>query len=1026
MPEPSGDQRPETLRIKRSMSRSYLYSLIVMAVLPVFVLASLWIADLQREFEQRSEAWRRTYVETQKRALTRQVGDVLDNLAFESANIEAAQRLQLKLEVDNGIAQLDSLRREKGVNRSREQMLARARELLAPLRFGGGRDHFFIHSLDGTAILMPAYPDWQGQDISGRRDANGIDFVARFQALARAGGEGYLEVWYAALPGRSSPAPTVGNAYLTTQYIRYYAPLDIYVGAVGYIDDMLLAVQREELARLASAAADDSILTVLDRDGAVLLDRRQLDAGIAPPLPADAAYWRQLRNADPPGGFLRSERTHAATGKQAPVLVVVRNYPGWQWRVAATFFLDNLELDIADQRAALQQRIERRIAQIGITVLALIAVAGLIALRLARRTRQAMQRFESFFTAASGSGSAIDIARLPFGEFERLALDANRMIEQRSRIEAELRQSEQRFEMALNASGSHLWDMNLVDHTIVMNGSLNRQLGYPEASPLFDAPHWQALVHPDDLDRVMVSMGQLLVPAGQYGIEFRARDSVGNYHWMLARGAAVEFDAAGNPTRALGTIIDITDRKRMEQEVVAARIAAEDANHAKSQFLSSISHELRTPLNGVLGYAQILLRDQSISAEHRHNLRAIESCGQHLLTLINDVLDLAKIESGRIDIDEQPCDLYELLDNVGNIVRERVESKGLAYRLDIARAVPAVICTDAVKLRQILVNLLGNAVKFTARGGVTLRVVVSRHGSQLLFEVEDTGVGIAEDKQREIFFPFHQVGHVAGGTGLGLPISQRLCEAMGGQLRVRSSVGSGSCFSFTLPMKISARALMPAAPHAENRLIDTEGQALTVLVADDNQINRQVLAGMLRASGIAIVEAENGQEALDRLHERARQGQPLPLVLMDVRMPVMDGFAATRAIKADPLLRDTVVIAVSASVFPDVVERMREEGCDDFVSKPVRIGELLEVVARYLRLPLRAAAEPLHAAKLPASLLQTLRAALAVGDVEALRAALPALRETPELVAWVREFERRLDHFDIDAVHELVTEAAAH
>jgi PAS domain S-box-containing protein len=1014
------------------MSRSYLYSLIVMAVLPVFVLASLWIADLQREFEQRSEAWRRTYVETQKRALTRQVGDVLENLAFESASIETSQRLQLKLEVDNGIAQLDSLLREKGVVRSRQQQLMRARDLLAPLRFGGGSDHFFIHSLDGTAILMPAYPQWQGQDISSRRDANGVDFVARLKALARAGGDGYVDVWYAALPGRVGPdsrlplprAPT-GNAYLTTQYIRYYAPLDIYVGAVGYVDDMLVAVQREELARLASAAADDGILTVVDRHGATLLDRRQLAGSIEPPAAADAGYWEQLRSAHPPAGFLRAERTRPATGKPAPVLVVVRDYPGWQWRIAATFFLDNLELDIAGQRAALQQRIERRIAQIGITVLALIAVAALIALRLARRTKEAMQRFENFFSAASASSSAIDIERLPFSEFEQLAVDANRMIEQRSRIETELRQSEQRFQMALNASGSHLWDMNLLDYTILMNGSLNMQLGYPQISAQIDAVQWQDLVHPDDLDAVMTSMGQLLVPAGQYGIEFRARDSSGTYHWMLARGAAVEFDEAGNPTRALGTIIEITDRKLMEQELVAARIAAEDANHAKSQFLSSISHELRTPLNGVLGYAQILLRDQGVSAEHRHNLHAIESCGQHLLTLINDVLDLAKIESGRIDIDEQPCDLYELLDNVGNIVRERVESKGLAYRLEISRAVPAVIRTDAVKLRQILVNLLGNAVKFTARGSVTLRVVVSRHGSELLFEVEDTGVGIAEEKQREIFFPFHQVGQVAGGTGLGLPISQRLCEAMGGQLRVRSTVGAGSCFSFDLPMKISARALMPAAPHAEHRLIDTAGQALTVMVADDNQINRHVLAGMLRASGIGIVEAENGQDALDQLRARTREGLPVPLVLMDVRMPVMDGFTATRAIKADPLLRDTVVIAVSASVFPDVVTRMREEGCDDFVSKPVRIGELLEVVAKYLRLPLRAAvASPVTAAgaRLPAALLQNLRGALAVGDIEALRGALPALRDKPELHAWVREFEQRLDHFDIEAVRELLME----
>jgi PAS domain S-box-containing protein len=1008
---------------KRSMSHTYLFSLIAMAVLPVCALAYLWVADLHREFDRQSVAWRRTVIETQQHSLARQVNDVIDNLEFERAGSDASQRIRLKLEVDNGIAQLDSLLRDKSIQHTRERLLRRARDLLAPLRFGGGFDHFFIHALDGTAVLMPAYPQWQGQNISQRKDANGSYFVARFAELARASGEGYVDVWY--------NKPGVNGAYLTTQYVRYYAPLDIYVGAVGYVDDMLLAVQREELARLASAAADDSILTVVDNRGAILLDRRQLVDKLAPLEPADADYWTRLRAVAPLAneGFLQSRRMRPGAAEPVPALVYVRNYAGWHWRVAATYFLDRLDADIAEQRAALQRRIEQRIVEIALIVLALIGVAAIAALSLTRRTRAGMRSFENFFAAANASSSEIDVARLPFIEFEQLAVDANRMIEQRNRIENALRRSEQRFEMALNASGSHLWDMDLADRAVLSNGGLYRQLGYAEDARAQNALSWQALVHADDLAVVRDSLRALSQPNGNYSCEFRVRDSAGDYRWMLARGAAVEFDADGRPTRALGTVIDISAQKRMEQELVAARIAAEDANHAKSQFLSSISHELRTPLNGVLGYAQILLREQNFAAEHRHNLRAIESCGQHLLTLINDVLDLAKIESGKIDIDEQPCDLFDLLDNVSNIIRERIDSKGLTYRLEIGASVPAVIRTDAVKLRQILVNLLGNAVKFTAHGEVAMRVVIARNGSELLFEVHDTGIGIASEKQSEIFFPFHQVGKVAGGTGLGLPISQRLCEAMGGSLQVTSTLGVGSCFSFTQPLKISLRAFMPQPQHAGHQWIDTAGRATTVMVVDDNQVNRQVLAGMLRASGIGIVEAEHGQDALDKLRKN-----PLPLVLMDVRMPVMDGFAATQAIKADPQLRDTIVVAVSASVFPDVVERMRAQGCDDFVSKPVRIGELLAVVAKYLQLPLRAAAAPVAAvsanaaAQLPAAVLISLRAAVAVGDIETLRANLqPVYESSPELTAWARALELQLDNFDIDAVRDLLaaTEARA-
>src|SRR5690606_12700244 len=361
-------------------------------------------------------------------------------------------------------------------------------------------------------------------------------------------------------------------------------------------------------------------------------------------------------------------------------------------------------------------------------------------------------------------------------------------------------------------------------------------------------------------------------------------------------------------------------------------IAAEDANHAKSLFLSSISHELRTPLNGVLGYAQILLRDHDASAEQRHNLRAIESCGQHLLTLIDDVLDLAKIESGTIEIQRTPCDLYDLLESVSNIVRERVEHKGLLYSLIIDEEVPATALVDEVKLRQILVNLLGNAAKFTPRGGITLKVEL-RGDDELLFQVSDTGVGIPQSKQREIFQPFQQLHSAQGGTGLGLPISQRLCEAMGGTLTLQSAPGMGSCFTFNLPFERATGAGISNPQRSAYQVIDTGGKAITVMVVDDNPINRQVLAGMLRASGVDVVEAEHGQDALDQLRAR-----PLPLVLMDVRMPVMDGYAATAAIKSDASLRGTVVIAVSASVFPEVIARMRAEGCDDFVTKPVRVG----------------------------------------------------------------------------------------
>ncbi|HEY3699774.1 MAG TPA: cache domain-containing protein [Spongiibacteraceae bacterium] len=1011
---------------KRSMSQTYLLSLVVMATLPVMLLGYLWISEQHRQFEEQSSSWRASYIENQQEVLRRRVADIIGSLDFERSTLDGRQRMALARAVDNGVAQLDSLVRFAG-GRSHEQLLQRARGLLAPIRFGNGRDHYFIYTDDGTALLMPAYPQWEGRDVRALHDVNGALFAAAMMRQVRSSGDVYLDVWYRKVDGKQ-------GADLTAQYMRYYAPLNIFVGATVYVDDMTQAVQREELARLASKAGEeDMVLRISNVNGTVLLDtlNPELRGQHVPSSEeiggVSAVDLKKIINS-PAGGFAQLQRTrHGDSKASQPILVYLHSYPGWSWYIGAGYFLDRLEATIAQQRIALQRDINQRLIQ-GVLVLVFLAVvAVLIAHHLAQRIHRVMNSFTAFFADASRHATDIDVAQLPYVEFAQLAREANAMVEQRSQIEQALRLSEQRFQMALTAAGSHLWDMDLRDGLAAVSGSLFQQLGYSPNLRHIDTTEWSEWVHPDDLQQV-VQMHQDAQPTTErykYGTEFRLRASNGSYRWFLSRGGAVAFDTDGKPERALGTLTDIHARKEMERELVLARIAAEDASHAKSQFLSSISHELRTPLNGVLGYAQILLRDQSASTEQRHNLRAIESCGQHLLTLIDDVLDLAKIESGKIEIHESACDLYDLLENVSNIVRERVDTKGLSYRLDIAEQVPSNILIDEVKLTQILVNLLTNAVKFTEQGGITLAVTL-RDETTLLFQVFDTGIGIPLDRQQSIFEPFQQLG-MASGTGLGLPISLRLCKAMRGGLKVQSVPGAGSCFSFYLPLRTAASINPTRAQRTGYQLIDTGGRRVEVMVVDDNPINRQVLSGMLRASGIEVSEAENGQEALDKLRER-----PVPLVLMDVRMPILDGFAATGAIKRDPALRDTIVIAVSASVFPGVIERMRAQGCADFVTKPVRIAELLAKVAQHLQLPLRtlelsgeetaiAAIEPL-----PESLRSELAGAVALGDIEAMRAVvMPLYQRSPDSIALARHIEQLLNNFDIDAVRELLIARSA-
>ncbi len=489
---------------------------------------------------------------------------------------------------------------------------------------------------------------------------------------------------------------------------------------------------------------------------------------------------------------------------------------------------------------------------------------------------------------------------------------------------------------------------------------------------------------------------------GACGFPVKVRDHVVAVLEFFAREQMDPDEAMMRIMRAVGDQLGrVFERRQAAEALQQAREAAEAANRSKSQFLSNMSHELRTPLNGVLGYTQILQRDPRLSAVHRESLEAIEHCGEHLLELINDVLDFSRIESGKIDLQSAPCDLPRVLAAVCDIVRPHADAKGLTLTLVAAPDLPRAIRIDQPKLRQVLVNLLGNAVKFTEQGGVTLDVS-ERPPAALLFTVRDTGVGIPLSQIDEIFDAFRQAdaGKASEGTGLGLAISRRLIEAMGGSLTVKSDVGQGSAFTATLPLVEEDEAMLETPDedrHPEIQCL-APGQEVAVLVADDRQTNRDILVRLLQGAGFTTDEAENGREALEKL----RAGR-FSLVLMDIRMPVMGGLEATRVIRSDPALKDMVVIGVSASVFPDSEQRIVEAGCNDFLTKPLRASELFGKIGRHLGVsfvhPAAASSTGTETAALPperaSQIAQRLRAAVGVGDVSELDLLAAELRREP-------------------------------
>jgi PAS domain S-box-containing protein len=403
----------------------------------------------------------------------------------------------------------------------------------------------------------------------------------------------------------------------------------------------------------------------------------------------------------------------------------------------------------------------------------------------------------------------------------------------------------------------------------------------------------------------------------------------------------------GEQPQTVGFVLDLTERRRAESER-AARVAAEAASEAKSSFLASMSHELRTPLNGVLGYAQLLQMDPGLTPRQRQGLAAIETSGRHLLSLINDILDLARIEAGRLSLVLEPVHLRRVVDTVADTVRPLAERRHLAFHLEAGADLDLTVQADERRLSQVLLNLLGNAVKFTDQGVITLRVQQAASGPSeagVVFEVQDTGVGMGEDELQRIFRPFEQVGAAhrrVEGTGLGLAITDALVRQMAGTLAVRSRPGDGTVFRVELRLPVLAQVAGDGPPGG---VTGYEGPRRTVLVVDDVADSRRFLVDLLHTLGFEPMEACDGPQAL------AMAGARRPdLILMDNGMPGMTGLEVTQRLRADTRLADVPVITVSAGAAEADRQRCLAAGVSAFVPKPVDVADLLQTIGRVLQL----------------------------------------------------------------------------
>ncbi len=525
------------------------------------------------------------------------------------------------------------------------------------------------------------------------------------------------------------------------------------------------------------------------------------------------------------------------------------------------------------------------------------------------------------------------------------------------------RQAESRLSLAMRAAQIGLWDWNVTTGETFFSDTFYTMLGYEPGELKMCLDTWKHLCHPDDIESAMADIEEHIQGrAAVYSNEHRLLRKDGSYSWIRDVGEVVERDHLGAPTRLIGVHLDV-------QENHLATERAEAANQAKSEFLANMSHEIRTPMTAILGYADLLVDEAGNPVNRERSLevmQTIRSNGNHLLAIINDILDLSKIDAGMMTTEHIETDPALVVEGVLELVQSKANEQGVALSAEYLTPIPRAIESDPTRLRQILLNLVGNAIKFTKQGSVSVRVSYDKEDCSMDFEVVDTGIGLSSEQVRRLlqFDAFVQADGSTtrkfGGTGIGLRISNSLAKMLGGEIRVTSEPGKGSAFAFRVATgqvdndqlldseqarAAGRRSDEPSAASKAESNRPLEGAL--VLIAEDTPVNMRLVSIHLERAGASVLSAVNGAEAVDLILELHDSPECPDLVLMDMQMPVLDGYGATQQIRAAGI-RELPIVALTANAMSGDREKCMDAGCDDFLSKPIDKIDLIETCSAWI------------------------------------------------------------------------------
>jgi PAS domain S-box-containing protein len=929
----------------RSLPRILSLYLILVTTISISVLAFFWIFQAFRKSNLESDNLRHEYIENQKSRIAEQVTGVRDYIYYMRRQSLLSTRKMLKERVQEGYNIAMNIYQENLGISTNAEILAEIRQALSPVLFNNDRSCYILNSMDGVQLMNPRNSFAEGTKRLFYRDKEGNYTVKNEIDLLHRQKEGFIDY-------RHKTALSDGADLLKITYVKKIEPLGCYISVTEYMENTERDIQREVLKRICSIRfAKEGYIFVNTYAGTALIKNGVL---LDPPvniLEGTDENWKVIfekqldATKNPLGDYYTYKFRKLSNSKLSTKISYFLGVPQWQWIIGSGLYIDEVEPVIVQRKADLGNQIRNDILRVMAFLVLILVIILFIARYISRQTSKSLNFLTHFFHRARTGYHAIDPQILYFNEFQTIAQSANEMVAERERVKEALENEKSLLRYLIDSIPDLVFFKDKEGRFMGCNKAFEEYIGITEQE--FKGKTEYDFFSKEQADDYTETDAEIL----------KSKKSKRNFEWLTYPDGrkvlfdtlkTLFFDTNGNSLGFIGISRDVTAIQETQQKLTLAKERAEESDKLKTAFLANMSHEIRTPMNAIIGFSELLTDDDLSASDKLEYTSHIKKAGESLMNLISDIIDIAKIEAGQLQINKSVCNLDELLNEmIGTYteVKNKAGKNNLNIRL-LKRSGHSQlsIMTDPFRLKQLLTNLIGNSMKFTDRGFIEFGYFLEDN-KKIQFVVRDSGIGIPFNKQQDIFHRFSQVDNSNtrkyGGTGLGLAISKNIIEIMGGKIWLESEPGNGSTFYFTLPY-IPANTDTHAEIATENNHESINWQGKTILVAEDVPSNFMFIEAALRRTKVRLLWAQDGLQAITMVLENPL----IDLVLMDIQMPELNGYeAAAEILKTRPGMP---IISQTAYALSGEREKSLAAGFVDYIPKPIKSELLISIIGKYL------------------------------------------------------------------------------